>query len=502
VLIEGEAGIGKTTLLQEFAEQHAGEFKVAWGWCEALFTPRPLGPLHDMGRSMGAGIAALLEQSAPPDRLFPALLNKLQDDGDPLILIFEDVHWADNATLDLVKYLGRRIGLLRAMVVLTARSDEIGPTHPLSYVLGDLPAAAVTRIKLGPLSPAAVHELAVEAGQSGDELYRVTAGNPFFVTELLATGGSEAGSVPDSIRDAVWSRLARLTPGERDVLEMMSIVPGNMELGLIKALLGADAEDLVDMAVGRGLLRRDPQGDISFRHELARRATLDRLSSSLQRSLHSKVEAALAALPGQDSMLHLARRVHHAAGAEDGAGVLALAPRAAAQASRLGAHQQAASFLQTALEYADIAEPAVAAQLHESWAYEASLGLFDYNAIIASHHRAIAIWRELGNAPRSVSTTASCRACTGDAVKGRRRATSPTSRWKKSRAPDPGRNWRWPTARARSSICCTIGLQKRSTGGAGPFASPTNSALSRRGCTRSTMSALPCCSIPGPAGAR
>jgi len=397
VLIEGEAGIGKTTLLQEFAQRHAGEFKVAWGWCEALFTPRPLGPLHDMGRSMGPAIAALLEQSAPPERLFPALLNKLQDDDEPLVLIFEDVHWADNATLDLVRYLGRRIGLLRAMVVLTARSDEIGATHPLSYVLGDLPAAAVTRIKLGPLSPAAVHELAAEAGRSGDDLYQVTAGNPFFVTELLATAGGEPGSVPDSIRDAVWSRLARLTPGERDVLEMMSIVPGNMELGLIKALLGPDAEDLVDMAVGRGLLRRDPGGDISFRHELARQATLDRLSSSLQRSLHAKVEAALRALPGADSMLHLARRVHHAAGAEDGAGVLELAPRAAAQASRLGAHQQAASFLSTALEYADAAAPEVAAQLHESWAYEASLGLFDYNAIIASHHRAIAIWRELGN---------------------------------------------------------------------------------------------------------
>lgn len=400
VLIEGEAGIGKTTLLQEFTGRHAGEFKVAWGWCEALFTPRPLGPLHDMGRTMGPAIAALLEQSAAPDRLFPALLNRLQDDDEPLVLIFEDVHWADNATLDLVKYLGRRIGLLRAMVVVTARSDEIGPTHPLSYVLGDLPAAAVTRVKLGPLSPAAVRELAVDAGRPGDDLYRVTAGNPFFVTELLATAEGEAGSVPDSIRDAVWSRLARLTPGERDVLEMMSIVPGNMELGLIKALLGPEAEDLVDMAVGRGLLRRDPQGDVSFRHELARQATLDRLSSSLQRSLHAKVEAALAALPGQDGMLQLARRVHHAAGAEDGAGVLALAPRAAAQASQLGAHQQAASFLSTALQYADLAEPAVAAQLHESWAYEASLGLFDYNAIIASHHRAIAIWRELGNSAK------------------------------------------------------------------------------------------------------
>ena len=397
VLIEGEAGIGKTALLQQFAIAHQDDSSIAWGWCEALFTPRPLGPLHDMNRALGPEVATLLEQSTPPDRLFPALLDRLQDQDTPLVLVFEDVHWADNATLDLVRYLGRRISLLNTLVVLSARSDEIGTTHPLSYVLGDLPAAAVTRIKLSPLSPAAVQELADEVGRGGDELYRVTAGNPFFVTELLAATDDDAGNVPDSIRDAVWSRLARLTPGERDVLEMMSIVPGNMELRLIKALLGAEAEDLVDMAVARGLLRRDPGGDISFRHELARQATLDRLSNSLQRSMHGKVEAALASLPGQDGMAQLARRVHHAAGAEDGAKVLELAPLAARQASRLGAHQQAASYLSTALAYIGDADPALAAQLHESWAYEASLGLFDYDAIIASHHRAIGIWRELGN---------------------------------------------------------------------------------------------------------
>ena len=397
VLIEGEAGIGKTTLLQAFAEGQGERFHISWGWCEALFTPRPLGPLHDIARSLGPEVGALLEQSASPDRLFPAVLDQVQDDSGPRLLIIEDMHWADNATLDLVKYLGRRIGMLPVMLVLTARSDEIGTNHPLYYVLGDLAATAVSRIKLGPLSPAAVQELALESGRVSDDLYRVTAGNPFFVTELLAAASEDAGSVPDSIRDAVWSRLSRMTPGERDVLEMISIVPGTMELGLIKALLGEGAETPVDLAVGRGVLRRDERGDISFRHELARQATLDRLSSSLQRSLHRKVEAALATLPEQDSMLHLARRVHHAAGSEDGARVLELAPRAANRASLLGAHQQAASFLATALRHVDEAEPELAAQLHESWAYEASLGLYDYNDIIKSHHRAIAIWRELGN---------------------------------------------------------------------------------------------------------
>jgi DNA-binding CsgD family transcriptional regulator len=397
VLVEGEAGIGKTSLLQEFAARAGDDARVSWGWCEALFTPRPLGPLQDMVRSLDPRVAALIEQSAPPDRLFPTLLNTLQDQEGTTVLIFEDVHWADNATLDLVRYLGRRIGLLNIMLVLSARGDEIGSSHPLNYVMGELPPASVTRLKLGPLSPAAVNELAREAGRSADELYRVTAGNPFFVTELLASGDENTNRIPDSIRDAVWSRLARLTPGERDVLEMMSIVPGNMELGLITSLLGEEAEDLVDRVVARGLLRRDAQGDLAFRHELARQATLDRLSPSLQRSLHAKVEAALAELPGQETMAHLARRVHHAAGAEDRKLVIELAPRAAERASHMGAHQQAASFLSTALRYVGEAEPETAAQLHESWAYEASLGLFDYDAIIAAHHRAIDIWRSLGN---------------------------------------------------------------------------------------------------------
>lgn len=397
VLVEGEAGIGKTSLLQEFASRIDGEAHVCWGWCEALFTPRPLGPLQDMWRSLDPTVATLVEQSASPERLFPAFLNMLQGADQPMILIFEDVHWADHATLDLVRYLGRRLGLLRTVLVISARSDEIGPTHPLTHVLGDLPSAAVTRMKLSPLSPGAVAQLAGELGRAADDVYRVTNGNPFFVTELLASADDEM-RIPDSIRDAVWARLARLPPGERNVLEMMSVVPGSVELALIRALIGEDAEDLVERAVGRGLLRRDEVGDVAFRHELARQATLERLSPSLQRSIHARVEAALAPNAGEDAMANLARRVHHAAGAENAERVLELAPLAAAQAKRVGAHQQAASFLSIALKYVAQAPPQMAARLHESWAYEASLGLFDYDAIIEAHHRAIAIWRELGNA--------------------------------------------------------------------------------------------------------
>ena len=151
-----------------------------------LFTPRPLGPLQDMAQSLDPCVAALLDQAAAPERLFPALLNALQHTEGTTVLVFEDVHWADNATLDLVKYLGRRISLLRTMLVLSARSDELGANHPLAYVLGDLPTASVTRITLEPLSPGAVTVLAEQAGRVDADLYRITEGNPFFVSELLA----------------------------------------------------------------------------------------------------------------------------------------------------------------------------------------------------------------------------------------------------------------------------------------------------------------------------
>jgi DNA-binding CsgD family transcriptional regulator len=396
VLLGGEAGIGKTSLLREFTGRVDSDCRVLWGWCEALFTPRPLGPLQDMVHLLDPRVGALLDQDAAPERLFPALLKVLQEAAGTTVLVFEDVHWADNATLDLVRYLGRRVPLLRTMVVLSLRSDEIGADHPLPHVLGDLPSGSVTRITLEPLSAGAVMALAEQTGRPNADLYRITEGNPFFVTELLASSDTESAGVPNSIRDAVWSRLARLTDVERHVLEVMSIVPGSVEPWLIPALLGVEAGALVDRCVARGLLRRDEYGALTFRHELARQATLDRLPPTQQRSLHAKVEAAISERPAALASALLSRRVHHAAGADDGARVLELAPQAAAHAARLGAHREAASYLTTALRYVAKAPPALAAQLHEDWAYEAGLTQLTYDAIIEARHRAIAIWRGLG----------------------------------------------------------------------------------------------------------
>jgi DNA-binding CsgD family transcriptional regulator/tetratricopeptide (TPR) repeat protein len=394
-IVGGEAGIGKTSLLREFARHVGKNHRVFWGGCEALVTPRPFGPLQDMAPALDPRVAALLEQTEVPGRLLPTLLQVLQEARDATILVFEDVHWADDATLDLVKYLGRRIPLLRAMLVLSLRSDEVGADHPLTQVFGDLPVEATVRISLQPLSPAAVAVLACKAGHSGVDLHRITAGNPFFVTEILAGGEAGSGRIPPSIRDAVWARLARLPAGEREVLEIMSIVPGSVEPWLMRGLLGREADAAVEGCVARGLLVRDGPGALSFRHELARRATLDRLTPPAQQSLHARIEAVMSDSAVAPADLSLSRRVHHAAGADDGARVLDLAPRAAAQAARLGAHRQAAAHLATALRYVAEAPNAVAAQLHEDWAYEAGLALRIDDSVVAARHRAIALWREL-----------------------------------------------------------------------------------------------------------
>jgi predicted ATPase len=134
--------------------------------------------------------------------VFAAALDDLQRGRPPALLVIEDAHWADEATLDFLRFIGRRIVRLPALLVITFRDDETGPTHPLRRVTGELPSGVTRRVRLRPLSPVAVKTLAREAGRAESELHAITGGNPFFVTELLAAGDEE-GEVPVTVRDAV-----------------------------------------------------------------------------------------------------------------------------------------------------------------------------------------------------------------------------------------------------------------------------------------------------------
>jgi DNA-binding CsgD family transcriptional regulator len=382
-LLGAEAGIGKTALLQEFAKAQLGT-RVLWGGCDALFAPRPLGPLYDIARQTQGELLAAIYNNANREVIFAAALNELE--RTQTLVVFEDMHWADEATLDLLKYLGRRIQHARAMLVVSYRDDEVGPRHPLRFVMGDLPRATTHRMSLLPLSEPAVAQLAQYAGQPSEGLHRITGGNPFFVTEALA---AVADTVPVSVRDAVLARAMRLDPEARRIAELACVVPGKAESWLLQQAVSAD-EAAIEGCMSIGMVRSD-DGALSFRHELARRAFEDALSQSQRQLLHAKVFAALSARPH----ISAARLAHHAAGARNAAAVLQFTPLAAMQAASVGSHREAASLYQVALLYAQEIAPDERARLNEKLSYECYL-TGQHGRALEARRAALEIWRASG----------------------------------------------------------------------------------------------------------
>jgi DNA-binding CsgD family transcriptional regulator len=388
-LISGEAGIGKTALVERFVADAPSGTRTLWGACEALFTPRPLGPLYDIAQQTTSPLRTLLDGETNRALLFAAVLDELAH--SPAILVIEDIHWADEATLDLIKYLARRIARTSSLLVLTWRDDEIDKSHPLRLVLGDLPARAGSRLRLLPLSEEAVATLAQQAHRPSRRLYAITGGNPFFVTEALT---SDAPGVPTSVSDAVLARLARRSSEARRLVEAVAIAPGQIEQWLIAAISAGDDATL-DECLSSGILRLDSAA-IRFRHELARQAVEGALSPTRRRALHARVLYALlqrSEVPGAEQP-PLARLVHHAAQAEDAALVLRFAPEAARQASSRGAHRQAAAHYQTTLHYASALDSEQRASLLDGLGNERYL-TGQMEDAVAPYEAALALWRAL-----------------------------------------------------------------------------------------------------------
>jgi DNA-binding CsgD family transcriptional regulator len=373
-LVCGEAGIGKTSLLQQFSRQQRSS-RVLWGACDALFTPRPLAPLHDIARQAKGALLAAVDSGASRDKVFTAVLDEFER-GAASLVVFEDVHWADEATLDLLKFLGRRIHRTRVMLTMTYRDDEVGARHPLRFVIGDFPRANTHRAPLTPLSKPAVEQLAKQAGRAVGDLYSITGGNPLFVTEALA--GTDS-SVPVMVRDAVLARAARLSPSAREIAELVSVVPGKTDGWLLKAA-GSIDDASVESCLSIGMLRGE-DGSLAFRHELARRAFEDSLSQARQQALHAKVLSLLAARPDTAP----ARLAHHADGARNAQDVLRFATLAASHAANVGSHREAAAHYRVALRQADKLEPVERALLHERYSYECYMTDQIEQAIEARH---------------------------------------------------------------------------------------------------------------------
>jgi DNA-binding CsgD family transcriptional regulator len=338
-LVTGEAGIGKTSVLRALATMHAGHGAVWWGACDALQTPHPLAPLLDIARETDARFARWLD--GPRHALFEAVLDELRLAAAPILMVVEDAHWADDATLDLLKFLGRRIERTRALLAVSYRDDEVTSAHPLRRVIGDLPPAVLTRVELAPLSPQAVEAMARAASRPAAGVHAITRGNPFFVTEILRDSSS---AVPRTVQDLVLTRAAGLPPSARSIVELVSVVPGQIERWLVDQLRAPALSD-IDACIGSGLLvARDTT--LSFRHELARVAVESSLSPLAAQALHAEV---LAALSGSGLEAAPARLVHHALRARDTVAVTRFAPLAAEQARERGAHRESAAQWRIAL---------------------------------------------------------------------------------------------------------------------------------------------------------
>jgi DNA-binding CsgD family transcriptional regulator/tetratricopeptide (TPR) repeat protein len=392
VLIAGEAGIGKTTLVHHFCQSDAAAGSVVlWGACDGLRTPRPLSPLIDVARSAGGALQAAIDGGEKPGGCFDALRRELERRRRP-VLVIEDLHWADEATMDVLTMLGRRIDQVPALAIATFRDDQLAVSEPVRDAIGELQtAAAVSRLDLAPLSTQAVDTLVGEADTEFDpaELYNLTAGNPFFVNEVLASGGER---LPASARDAVLARAMRLSADAQAVLEAIAVLRPFAEVWLLEILLG-ERLGLLDECLASGMVNASG-ASVAFRHELARLAIEERIAPHRRVKLHRQVLAALMehAGVGADS----ARLAHHAEAADDGPALLRHASTAAREAAASGAHRESVAHYERVLRFAGELDLVTRAEIYERHSDECHF-INEFSGEQSSLQAAIECYRELGD---------------------------------------------------------------------------------------------------------
>lgn len=394
VFVAGESGGGKTAVVHAFAQ--AVMHPVRWGACDPLSTPVPLAPFVDVAMGCGPSLRSVLGRSCTAHEVFAAVRDDLAD--EPSVLVIEDAHWADEATLDVLRILGRRITTMPLLVVVTHRSERGALGAPLRVALGDLAGAGgVSRIAVEPLTPTAVRRLAQGHAVDPDELFRRTAGNPFYVTEALEAGDD---AVPPTVHDAVLARLSRLDGDAREVLDVIACSPQPLEAWLLLALCG-ERGDAAAAGVAAGMLV-EHDGAFAYRHEIAREAVASDLPGARRAEIHRLILGGLTSAAGE---IDPARLAHHAELAGDAPAAVRHATAAAARAVTVGAHRQAAAQYGRALRYVEIASTAERADLLERRAAalyaadEQLASIADLNAAIELHRAAGDVGREVHAKP-------------------------------------------------------------------------------------------------------
>jgi DNA-binding CsgD family transcriptional regulator len=380
VVIAGDAGMGKSRLVQEFCDQaNRDGWTTATGGCVdvaagALTYAALIEIFRHLGRHLGrevmaklagAGIddlAALLPgmpgvQPGAGGLLLERMLDFLTRLGElaPAAVVVEDLHWADSSTRDLISFLARNIRTARVLLIVTYRADDLHRRHPLKPLLAELERGDASWIRLAGLARGDVAELvATAAGAAHDVplLFGRTGGNPFFIEELLAASAS-VSSLPEGLRELLLDRLHALADPALAVLRPASVLGQGFTEDLLAATTGlplAEIEDALRLAVDHNILRTTA-GEMRFRHDLMREAIYDDLLPAQRHRLHL---AAATAIEADETIIdppgaRWGVLALHWKSAGDRVRALGASIQAAQWASRVGAPSEAADHLETAL---------------------------------------------------------------------------------------------------------------------------------------------------------
>ena len=382
VVIAGDAGMGKSRLVQEFCGQaNRDGWTTATGGCVDVAAGaltyaalieifrhlnRHLGR-EVMAKLAGAGIddlAALLPgvpgaQPGAGGPLLERMLDFLVRLGEvaPAVVVVEDLHWADSSTRDLISFLARNIHAARVLLIVTYRADDLHRRHPLKPLLAELERGDASWIRLAGLARREVAELATTAAgavaiHDVPLLFGRTGGNPFFIEELLATSAS-VSSLPEGLRELLLDRLHALPDSALAVLRPASVLGQGFTEDLLAAATGqplAEIEDALRQAVDHNILRATA-GELRFRHDLMREAIYDDLLPAQRHRLHL---AAATAIEADETIIDPSGArwgvlALHWKSAGDRVRALGASIHAARWASLVGAPSEAADHLETAL---------------------------------------------------------------------------------------------------------------------------------------------------------
>src|SRR6185295_18463085 len=284
ILLIGEAGIGKTSLVKNFSARKKKMCKTYVGTCDALFTPRPLSPLYDILLQMQGDIPKNIVNINDRVGLFTGFLHQLENQKETTLIVIEDIHWADEATMDFIKFFARRIAKFHCLFILTCRDTEIDNHHPLRNVLGQVPPDSFARLQLTPLSRYIVEKMAIEKGYKGEDVYSISGGNPFYVNEILA---SYNVGVPDNIKDSILSSYNRLDEKTKQVWQILAVLPTGLETKFLEKMEPSYAA-AIHSGIGLKILIQK-ENLIFFKHELYRRTIEASLSPILRIGLNKKI---------------------------------------------------------------------------------------------------------------------------------------------------------------------------------------------------------------------